>query len=483
MASDGTSFRTLAFDLICVLFLLAALGTASEIAAQGPAELAQPPAVDEKAASPEPSTTVEVNPVTRDEEIRQRLERILRATDWFQDPQVTVEEGVVFLNGRTLSEEHRVWAGNLAQKTRDVVAVVNRLEAQGPSPWDWQPALAGFHDLWTSFVYSIPYLAFGLVILLAAYAAARLLARAMRPVLDQRVGVPLLREVIARGLGILVFLFGLYIVLRVSGLTRLAVTVLGGTGLVGLVIGIAFRDITENFLASVLLSMQQPFRVGDLVELVGVLGYVQQLNVRTTVLMTLTGNHVQIPNSTVFKSTIRNFTSNPNRREEFTVGIGYDVPIPEAQEVALQVLAGHPAVLKEPEPWVLVDSLGAGTVVLRVYFWLDGSKHSWLKVKSSAIRMVKRAFQAHGLSMPDEAREVLFPQGVPVHLIDQRQMPGGDMAPAKAPQPPAEERASVRAEGGLSSDAGQIEEQARHSRLPEDAQDLLGGASKASPVS
>lgn len=470
--------RTKRLGGVCLIWLsaVAVSATAWAAGAEGvpPSKAEDSPPAAEPLAPPAP-ITVEVKPDAPDEEIGQRLERILQATGWFEDPEVRVEEGVVFLNGRTGSEEYRKWAGNLAQNTRDVVAVVNRIEAEGPSPWDWRPALAGLQDLGSGFIYSLPFAAFGLITLLIAYAAAKLLTRSLRPVLNRRIGVSLLREVIARGLGILVFLLGLYIVLRVSGLTRLAVTVLGGTGLVGLVIGIAFRDITENFLASILLSMQQPFRTGDLVELGGVTGFVQQLNVRTTVLMTLTGNHVQIPNSTVYKSTIRNFTSNPNRREDFTVGIGYEVQIPAAQEIALQVLADHPAVLKAPEPWVLVDSLGPGTVVLRIYFWLDGSKHSWLKVKSSVIRLVKRAFQSHGVSMPDEAREVIFPQGVAVHLVDDRQRPEPPAQRAGAQEvseSPAEE-AQVEAEGGLHSEAKQIEDQARQARSPEEGENLL----------
>jgi small conductance mechanosensitive channel len=195
-------------------------------------------------------------------------------------------------------------------------------------------------------------------------------------------------------------------------------TVVGGTGLIGLVVGIAFREITENFLASIFLSMQRPFETGDLVEVSGETGYVQQLNMRTTILMTLDGNLVQIPNASVYKSNLRNFTTTSNRREDFVVGIGYDDAINEAQEIARKVLADHPAVLNDPEPSVLVDSLGRSTVNLRVYFWLNGRTHSWLKVRSSVIRLVKRAFQKHGISMPDEAREVVFPQGVPVTVLD-----------------------------------------------------------------
>ncbi len=180
----------------------------------------------------------------------------------------------------------------------------------------------------------------------------------------------------------------------------------------------SFRDITENFLASIFLSVQRPFETGDLVEVSGVTGYIQQLNVRTTILMTLDGNIVQVPNASVYKSNLRNFTASSNRRDHFDVGIGYDDTIDDAQEIALQVLTDHPAVLCQPEPSVLVESLGKATVNLRVYFWINGRNHSWLKVRSSVIRLVNRAFQNHGISMPDEAREVVFPQGIPVTMLE-----------------------------------------------------------------
>ena len=146
----------------------------------------------------------------------------------------------------------------------------------------------------------------------------------MRSLLARRLKNPLLATVLARSVGLLVFLIGLYIVFVVSGLTNVALTVLGGTGLLGVVLGIAFRDITENFLASIFLSVQSPFRTGDLVDIAGVLGFVQMLTTRATVLMTLDGNHVQIPNATVYQSKIHNYTSNPNRRVDFAIGIGYD---------------------------------------------------------------------------------------------------------------------------------------------------------------
>lgn len=414
---------------------------------------------------PEAPGKVEVQPVAKDDEIGQRIADILETTGWFGEPTVTVQDGIVLLKGTTANDESKQWAGDLAKNTEGVVAVVNQIEVAPTTVWDFDPTFEVLNDLARGFVRLLPLIVVAAVVIAISWLFARLAVYVLRRGVLAKSTSHLLREVLARAGGLLVMLAGIYLVLRIAGLTQLALTVVGGTGLIGLVLGIAFREITENFLASLFLSFLQPFREGDLVEVAGVTGYVQRLTSRATVLMTLDGNQVQVPNSTVFRSTIRNFTSNPNRREDFVVGIGYDDAIPFAQEVALKVLAEHPAVLSDPEPWVLVDNLGASTVNLRVYFWLDGGQHSWLKVKSSVIRLIKRAFQDAGISMPDEAREVTFPNGVPIHMIE------GQRAAEPAKSPPhkptaAAETIATQAEAGLESEAGEIKEQARKSWTP-----------------
>jgi len=432
--------------------------------------------------SPAPAK-VDVNPVARDGEILKRLQSVLDATHWFTDPQVRVEKGVVFLNGRVASEELKKWAGDLARNTQDVAAVVNQMEIIEPPAWDFRPASSGLLTLWRDFIRSLPFIVFGFLILALSVGAGILAAKGVRQFLRQRIQTNLLQNVIARGAGALVFLCGAYLILRVFGLTQLALTVVGGTGLVGLVVGIAFREITENFLASIFLSMQRPFETGDMVEVAGETGYVQQLNMRTTILMTLDGNLVQIPNAGVYKSNLRNFTTTPNRREDFVVGIGYDDAINEAQEIARKVLADHPAVLNDPEPSVLADSLGRSTVNLRVYFWLNGRTHSWLKVRSSVIRLVKRAFQENGISMPDEAREVVFPKGVPVTVLEGKPADAHIALPGK--RFPVEslheelDAVSTKAEAGLYSEAVVIEEQARQAQPLKKGENLLPVASGA----
>mgnify|MGYP001221119868 CR=1 FL=1 len=419
---------------------------------------------------------VEVKPVARDEEIRERIQNILSATDWFTEVQVRVEQGVVFLHGQVESAELKTWAGDLARKTQDVVAVANRMDVVEPLVWDFSQGWSRVTTLWRGSVRRLPIFVFGLLILAVSIGAAVFATRGAQRLLRQRIQARLLRNVIARSVGGLVVLGGFYLVLRVAGLAQLALTLIGGTGLLGLIVGIAFRDITENFLSSVFLSMQRPFETGDLVEITGVTGYVQRLNIRTTILMTLDGNLTQIPNASVYKSNICNYTTNANRRESFVVGIGYDDPIDAAQETARRVLVEHPAVLESPEPSVLVDGLGSATVNLRVYFWLDGRTHSWLKVRSSVIRLVKLAFQQAGISLPDEAREVVFPRGVPVTMLDSKPAAVRPSAPRARVEPdePAERaEISTKAEGGLSSESTVIEEQAQQSELLQESENLL----------
>lgn len=463
--------------MLCSMLLLLVAFHAAYPAAVSAQDIAVPTPTPSGEEQPiEAPASVEVDPEARDEEIRARLLSILDATGWFLNPEVRVQEGVVFLEGEAENAEFKTWAGDLARRTSDVTAVVNQMDVAEPSVWDFEPVVSGLRAQGRTVLQAVPLILFGLVVLLISWLIARLIAVAARKFLRGRGWNPLLISVGARAVGLAVLLMGLFLIFQVAGLTSIALTVLGGTGLLGLVLGIAFQDITENFLASVFLSLQTPFESGDLVDIDGIMGFVQRLTTRATVLMTQDGNHVQIPNSRVYKSNIHNYTSNCNRREDFVVGIGYGDSIANAQEIALKVLEDHPAVLDEPEPWVLVESLGAAAVNLRIYFWLDGSQYSWQKVKSSVIRLIKRAFMAADIALPGEVRELIVPDRIPVELYQPEgaapgEMTSRELAAARAAEEP--DTVSTQAEAGLLSEAEDIEEQARSSRVPGEGADLL----------
>ncbi|WP_376691820.1 mechanosensitive ion channel domain-containing protein [Wenzhouxiangella sp. EGI_FJ10409] len=361
---------------------------------------------------PEPPGAVDIEPEASDEAIAARLQRILVATGWYEQPAVTVDEGVAFLYGEVRRPAHRQWAGDLARSTQDVVAVVNNVQFIEPAIWDLGPALSGLNQLGRTVLRSLPYVLFSLLILVLAWHLGALVTRLLRWFTRNREKNMLLTDVFARGGGVLVLLAGLYSVFHVAGLTNVALAILGGTGLAGIALGIAFRDITENFLASLFLSAQNPFRTGDLIEVGNTRGFVQSMTTRVTVLMTQNGNHVQIPNATIYKSDITNFSANPNERMEFGVVIGLNDSISATQEIGLAVVSGHPSVLVDPEPWVFAEEIRNAAVLIKVSFWFDSRKTNGLQLRSSLIRLTKRALMEAGMTIQAEQRQLVEQQAV-----------------------------------------------------------------------
>ena len=451
-------------NYFCFLILLLLIAIPIRVSAQGQTQTTE----TDESAVPE---RVDVAPVAGDSQIRDRLVRILAATEWFENPEVEVNDGVVFLSGSTDTADHKRWAGDLARNTQDVTAVVNRIEILDPDIWDYEPAFTGLQELWRNIMSAIPFLIFGIVVLVIFWLISTLVAKGARVYLRNRKMNDLLQSIVARGIAIAVFILGIYIVFHVADLTNVALTILGGTGLLGIVLGIAFRDITENFLASIFLSVQNPFHAGDLVEINNNMGFVQRLTIRATLLMTLDGNHLQIPNAAVYKSNILNYTSNPNQRIRFVIGLGYDASVASAQEIATKIFEVHPAVLSEPEPWILVDELASSTINLKFYLWVDGSKHNFLKVKSSVLRQIKNAYLTEGISMPDDSRERIYLDGV----TNQPRIEMNTSDKKKAVSIPMAEDSELitKAEGQLESNDEEILKQARMSRSPEEGDNLL----------
>ena len=414
-------------------------------------------ALDEEPAIATPDE-VDVDTAVSDEQIQSRLQKIfdrVAAAGWFERIDVAVEDGVTTLSGMADTPSHRQWAEDFAGRTEDVVVVINQVKVM-ERPWfDLEPASERLKELGQNSIVALPLFIVSLVILTLFYFLAKLLTYLFDQWSNRRIDSQLLQRVVGSVIFVTVMIVGVYIALRISGLGRLAFTVLGGTGLVGLALGFAFRDIAENYLSSILISLNRPFRVGDLIEVEDYRGYVRRVTTRGTLLLTVEGNHVQIPNSTVYKSVITNHTASPSTRREFDLGIGYDDSIAEAQRLLHACAVEHPAVLIEPSPMILVDSLGASTVNLKVLFWIDLEHYDPIKVTSSLMRQAKTHLIESGITMPDEAREIIFPNGVPVQMLTGEVSSTGDAAASSAETPlhPRDETQSQSAaEGGLSAD-------------------------------
>ncbi len=273
--------------------------------------------------------------------------------------------------------------------------------------------LDDMREYYYAIVEHLPQIGVGLVLLIIFYLLSGPLSRILVRPLTYANSSALIKMVTRRIISMVIILFGVYLFLRLVGLSTFAVAILSGTGVAGLIIGFAFKDIAENFMSSLLLSIQKPFKLNEVIEVNGWVGVVKQVTARATTLIDFDGNHIQIPNSVVYKNTIHNYTANPQTRGHFIVGIGYDADPNTAQVLGLEVLQSMPSILKDPEPQILIDSLGASTYDLKVYFWTNTHDFSLVKVASLSMKKIIKAYEDAGISMPDSAREIVFPKGVP----------------------------------------------------------------------
>lgn len=222
---------------------------------------------------------------------------------------------------------------------------------------------------------------------------------------------PFLRELARTTVRWAVTLVGVLVALEILNATAIVGALLGTAGVLGIALGFAFKDILENYLAGVLLSLRQPFSPRDFVAIDGNEGHVVALTSRATILMTLDGNHLRLPNAIVFRGVILNYTRNPTRRFGIDVGIGVDEDLTHAQRVGIEALRTMPGVLDTPPPRAFVVALGESSVQVRYHGWVDQRAHDFLLVRSEAVRIVKESLDAEGVDMPEPIHRVRIEGG------------------------------------------------------------------------
>ena len=193
----------------------------------------------------------------------------------------------------------------------------------------------------------------------------------------------------------------------VSALQVLGVPITGLAailGAAGLAIGLALKDSLGNFAAGVMLAMFRPFKAGDLVEVAGVTGKVDEIRIFSTILNTNDNVQVTIPNGTVVADPIINHTAHEVRRVDLTIGVGYDDDLKQARDILLSVCQAHPKVLEDPSVNVFVIELADSSVNFVVRPWCKTEDY-W-SVWGDVLEQSKVALEAAGLSIPYPQQDV-----------------------------------------------------------------------------
>jgi small conductance mechanosensitive channel len=258
----------------------------------------------------------------------------------------------------------------------------------------------------------------------------------------------------------------LLLALSTLKLTQAVLSILGLAGVVGLAVGFAFRDITENFIASVLLGVRRPFQIGDYVTVAGQSGVVKSLNTRATVLVTLEGNHVRIPNALVFKEILINSTASPSLRNSFDVVIPPEASTADALAAITSVLSEQEGILADPPPRAAVESLEPGGVRLRAYFWSPTHGVDLIQLLSDTKLKARVALQQAGVFPP--------PVSVPPNRAGDHAHPAPAVAPRERDAKAAAATSSPVTRNGRESPAEHVLGEPE-TRVSEEGTNLLKG--------
>jgi len=181
---------------------------------------------------------------------------------------------------------------------------------------------------------------------------------------------------------------------------------LAGLGILGFTIGFALQEIMQNFVAGIILLIQQPFDIGNFVTTSSYSGTIVAINMRTTEIETLDGRLIIIPNAQVLSNPIENYSRADQLRVGLPVGVSYDTDLDLARAAILDALPTVKGYLADPAPSIIYHTFGESSIDIDVRFWIDTSKNNLFTAKDEAIILTKGALDAKGINIPFPIRTV-----------------------------------------------------------------------------
>ncbi len=361
--------------------------------------------------STQPTGTIAVeDSAQQDAAIAMRIRDILGELDGYDDVTVTVSSGIVSLNGNALDSAAIERLGELVSRVDGVVTIENGVTETTDLAERLNPAIERFVSRMQQFIAFIPlmvvsFIAFAIIVYIGLF-----IARRKQP-WDRMAPNMFIADIYRQIIRVAFVIAAIVIALDIMGATALLSTIMGAAGIIGLAIGFAVRDTVENFIASIMLSMRQPFRPNDLIEIGGDTGKVIRLTSRATILLSLDGNHIRIPNATVFKSRIVNYSRNEERRFTFDLGIDANADLTKARQIVKDALGDLPFILKQPSTSVWVENIGDSSVTLRVTAWFNQRVSSGSLSKGEAINYAKAALEGVGITLPEPSYRLIMDTG------------------------------------------------------------------------
>ncbi|MFZ5858256.1 MAG: mechanosensitive ion channel family protein [Chloroflexota bacterium] len=255
------------------------------------------------------------------------------------------------------------------------------------------------------FIAAIPNILTALVILAISLYFANLLARLLKRALEKRNLATGTAHLLAQIVRWTIIVIGV-----IAALQRFfdVTAFLAGLGILGFTVGFALQEVMKNFAAGIVLLVQQPFQVGDVIGVAGYDGEVLAIDLRSTEMRTLDGRLALLPNADVMTNTIVNYTRSDRRRVDLSVGVAYGSDPELVRGLVLEAVRGVEGFVAEPAPMAAFHTFNKSSLDLTAYFWIDAKLTNPFAAKDSAFTKVSEAFARRNVEIPFPIQTVLI---------------------------------------------------------------------------
>ena len=255
----------------------------------------------------------------------------------------------------------------------------------------------------------LPNFILALLVVIVFYIIARLVRQGLRRLLgsfsDHSAIISLLTSIAY----IMVLMVGVFVALQLLRLDKAVTSLLAGAGIIGLALSFAFQDTAANFISGVILAMRQPIRVGHLVEIKDYFGKIETINLRATIVKTLDGQHVIIPNKEVLGNSIVNYSLFPQRRVDLSVGISYGDDLKKVRDITLEAIKTLDFIRHDRPIDLYYNEFGDSSINFKIRYWVDFyNQPDYLKAMSEGIIAIKQAFDDNDIMIPFPIRTLDF---------------------------------------------------------------------------
>ncbi|ELR70452.1 Potassium efflux system KefA protein [Fulvivirga imtechensis AK7] len=260
-----------------------------------------------------------------------------------------------------------------------------------------------------SAIVMLPNFVIAILVVIVFYFIAKITARILKGALSRFVRNQSVVSLILSISSFIIVIIGLTVALGVLKLDKTVTSVLAGVGVIGLALGFAFQDAAANLISGVIMAVQSPINVGDIIESQGVLGTVKEIGLRATTIFNPKGQDVVIPNRLIFQNVYTHYTINGSRRIDLVCGISYGDDLDKVEQVSVRAIEQIPYLLPGKKVEFFYQEFGDSSINFVVRYWVHFKKQpDFLQAQSDGIKNLKKAFDNNGITIPFPIRTLDF---------------------------------------------------------------------------